>query len=117
MTDTRTRDRPVVTDSGIEIAPVYRALEAPFALPDPGEFPYTRGIYPTMYRGRRWTMRQDAGAAPAVASHRRDRPLLRRGQTGVPVAFDLPAQFGLAFVRRRAAPATMSTAWHGGMGR
>ncbi|MBA3337844.1 MAG: hypothetical protein H0T49_09805, partial [Chloroflexia bacterium] len=51
---TSAEDR-IVTDSGIEIAPVYRAPEEPAALADPGIYPYTRGIYPTMYRGRRWT--------------------------------------------------------------
>jgi methylmalonyl-CoA mutase, N-terminal domain len=51
----------IVTDSGIVIAPVYRESDRDASEPDPGCFPYTRGIYPTMYRGRRWTMRQYAG--------------------------------------------------------
>src|SRR5215210_8231297 len=85
----------IVTDSGVEIAPVYRAPEQPPALPDPGEYPYTRGIYPTMYRGRRWTMRQYAGFSSAEESNRRYRLLLARGQTGLSVAFDLPTQLGL----------------------
>ena len=85
----------VVTDSGIEIEPVYRAPDVPPDLPDPGEFPYTRGIYPTMYRGRRWTMRQYAGFSSAEESNRRYRLLLERGQTGLSVAFDLPTQLGL----------------------
>src|ERR1700681_4099280 len=60
----------------------------------PGEFPYTRGIYPTMYRGRLWTMRQYAGFGTAAQSNERFRYLLSRGQTGLSVAFDLPTQIG-----------------------
>ncbi|NTV65102.1 MAG: methylmalonyl-CoA mutase, partial [Oscillochloris sp.] len=56
-----TRERPVVTDSGIAVKPVYRAEDAGSPQPDPGVYPYTRGVYPTMYRGRLWTMRQYAG--------------------------------------------------------
>jgi len=87
--------KPVRTDSGIEIPPVVRAPEVPVCLPDPGQFPYTRGVYPTMYRGRRWTMRQYAGFATAEESNRRYRLLLERGTTGLSVAFDLPTQLGL----------------------
>ncbi|HEX2036681.1 MAG TPA: methylmalonyl-CoA mutase family protein [Chloroflexota bacterium] len=61
---------------------------------DPGNYPYTRGIYPDMYRGRRWTMRQYGGYATAAESNRRYRFLLARGQTGLSVAFDLPTQLG-----------------------
>jgi methylmalonyl-CoA mutase N-terminal domain/subunit len=61
----------------------------------PGEFPYTRGIYPTMYRGRLWTMRQYAGFGTAAQSNERYRYLLQKGQTGLSVAFDLPTQIGL----------------------
>ncbi|MEW5911155.1 MAG: methylmalonyl-CoA mutase family protein [Thermodesulfobacteriota bacterium] len=60
----------------------------------PGEFPYTRGVQPTMYRGRLWTMRQYAGFATAAESNRRYRYLLEQGQTGLSVAFDLPTQIG-----------------------
>jgi methylmalonyl-CoA mutase N-terminal domain/subunit len=60
----------------------------------PGAYPYTRGIYPTMYRGRLWTMRQYAGYAGAEESNRRFRYLLEQGQTGLSVAFDLPTQMG-----------------------
>jgi len=60
----------------------------------PGEFPYTRGIYPTMYRGRLWTMRQYAGFGTASQSNERFRYLLANGQTGLSVAFDLPTQIG-----------------------
>ncbi len=60
----------------------------------PGEFPFTRGIYPSMYRGRLWTMRQYAGYATAEESNRRYRYLLSQGQTGLSIAFDLPTQMG-----------------------
>ena len=60
----------------------------------PGDFPYTRGVQPTMYRGRLWTMRQYAGFASAEESNRRYRYLLEQGQTGLSVAFDLPTQIG-----------------------
>ncbi len=65
------------------------------ALGYPGEFPYTRGIYPSMYRGRLWTMRQYAGFGSAVESNRRYRYLLSKGQSGLSVAFDLPTQIGM----------------------
>src|SRR5438874_13145415 len=61
----------------------------------PGEFPYTRGIYPTMYRSRLWTMRQYAGFGTAAESNKRYRYLLSKGQAGLSVAFDLPTQIGL----------------------
>jgi methylmalonyl-CoA mutase N-terminal domain/subunit len=83
------------TDSGIEIKPVYTADDSP---PDgrdvPGEFPFTRGPYPDMYRGRPWTIRQYAGFASAEETNARFRYLLERGQTGLSVAFDLPTQLG-----------------------
>ncbi len=60
----------------------------------PGEYPYTRGVQPTMYRGRLWTMRQYAGFATAAESNRRYKYLLEQGQTGLSVAFDLPTQIG-----------------------
>src|SRR5712692_8940618 len=65
------------------------------ALGYPGEYPYTRGIYPTMYRGRFWTMRQYAGFGTAVESNQRYRYLLSKGQAGLSVAFDLPTQIGM----------------------
>ena len=83
------------TDSGIEVKPVYRAEDAGAPPPDPGHYPYTRGVYPTMYRGRLWTMRQYAGFASARESNLRYRYLLEKGQTGLSVAFDLPTQLGL----------------------
>jgi methylmalonyl-CoA mutase, N-terminal domain len=61
----------------------------------PGQFPFTRGVYPTMYRGRLWTMRQYAGFGSAVESNRRYRYLLGQGQTGLSIAFDLPTQIGM----------------------
>jgi len=61
----------------------------------PGEYPFTRGVYPTLYRGRLWTMRQYAGFGTAAESNRRYRYLLEQGQTGLSVAFDLPTQIGL----------------------
>jgi methylmalonyl-CoA mutase N-terminal domain/subunit len=85
----------IVTDSGIVIAPVYRESDRELPEPDPGCFPYTRGIYPTMYRGRRWTMRQYAGFSSVEESNARYRLLLERGTTGLSVAFDLPTQLGL----------------------
>src|SRR5213080_4798066 len=82
------------TDSGIEIKPVYTADDAPEELELPGEFPYTRGPYKDMYRGRPWTIRQYAGFASAEETNRRFRYLLAGGQHGVSVAFDLPTQLG-----------------------
>ncbi len=85
----------ISTDSGIPIKPVYRAEDVAAPQPDPGHYPYTRGVYPTMYRGRLWTMRQYAGFASARESNARYRLLLEKGQTGLSVAFDLPTQLGL----------------------
>ena len=86
------------TDSGIRVAPFYRpdsvALDYQADLGDPGSFPFTRGPYETMYRGRLWTMRQYAGFGTAEETNCRYRYLLERGQTGLSVAFDLPTQMG-----------------------
>ncbi|HEX7311990.1 MAG TPA: methylmalonyl-CoA mutase family protein [Gaiellaceae bacterium] len=82
------------TESGIEIAPVYTADDAERELELPGEFPFTRGPYRDMYRGRAWTIRQYAGFASAEETNARFRYLLERGQTGLSVAFDLPTQLG-----------------------
>ncbi len=93
-------DRPFTTLSGLPLERLY-APEDPAAWASdetpgfPGEFPYTRGIHPTMYRGRLWTMRQYAGFGTAAESNRRYRYLLNQGQTGLSVAFDLPTQIGL----------------------
>lgn len=85
----------IVTDSDIVIEPVYDAPDEPIDLAAPGDFPYTRGIYPGMYRSRRWTMRQYAGFSSAEESNKRYRLLMSRGTTGLSVAFDLPTQLGL----------------------
>src|SRR5881275_3594980 len=82
------------TDSEIEVKPVYTAEDAPAQLELPGEFPFTRGPHPDMYRGRPWTIRQYAGFASAEESNQRFRYLQERGQTGLSVAFDLPTQLG-----------------------
>jgi methylmalonyl-CoA mutase, N-terminal domain len=83
------------TDSGIEVKPVYTADDLPPRdLEPPGEHPFTRGPYKTMYRGRPWTMRQYAGYGSAEETNARFRYLLERGQTGLSVAFDLPTQLG-----------------------
>jgi methylmalonyl-CoA mutase N-terminal domain/subunit len=82
-------------DSGIEVKPVYTADDLPTGkLEAPGEFPFTRGPYPTMYRGRPWTIRQYAGYGSAEETNARFRYLLERGQMGLSVAFDLPTQLG-----------------------
>jgi methylmalonyl-CoA mutase, N-terminal domain len=82
------------TSSGIAVEPFYRPdPDVPYA-GDPGDFPYTRGLYPDMYRRRRWTMRQYAGFSSAEESNQRYRYLLSQGTTGLSVAFDLPTQIG-----------------------
>ena len=85
------------TDSGIEVKPLYDESDLPeeLDLGEPGEFPYTRGVHPEMYRSRQWTMRQYAGYASAKESNERYRYLLSRGGTGLSMAFDLPTQLGL----------------------
>ena len=83
------------TGSGIEVDTVYTAEDRDGPVEEyPGEYPYTRGVQPNMYRGRLWTMRQYAGLASPEESNRRYRYLLDEGQTGLSVAFDLPTQTG-----------------------
>ena len=82
------------TTSDIEVDVLYGPETENARLGLPGEFPYTRGIYPTMYRGRLWTMRQYAGFGTAAETNHRFRYLLDSGQTGLSVAFDLPTQMG-----------------------
>jgi methylmalonyl-CoA mutase N-terminal domain/subunit len=87
------------TSSGIEIADLYTpadvaSLDEARDLGRPGDFPFTRGVQPTMYRSRFWTMRQYAGFATAAETNERFRYLLEQGQTGLSVAFDLPTQMG-----------------------
>ncbi|HYV97938.1 MAG TPA: methylmalonyl-CoA mutase family protein [Gemmatimonadaceae bacterium] len=85
--------------SGLPIEPVYRAADLPSDLPhavgEPGAFPFTRGVQPTMYRGRLWTMRQYAGFGTASETNTRFKLLLAAGQTGLSTAFDLPTQMGI----------------------
>ena len=83
------------TDSGIEIHPLYGPeTQRDRELGTPGDYPFTRGVYPGMYRSRLWTMRQYAGFGSAEATNERFRYLLEAGQTGLSVAFDLPTQMG-----------------------
>ncbi|MEY2754300.1 MAG: isobutyryl-CoA mutase large subunit, partial [Actinomycetota bacterium] len=87
------------TDSGIEVRPLYTAADLDGwdpaeRLGDPGHPPYTRGVYPTMYRGKLWTMRQYAGFGTAASTNERFKFLLGAGQTGLSCAFDLPTQMG-----------------------
>ena len=89
-----------VSESGFDIKPIYSSADlADFdegsQLADPGVFPYTRGVYPSMYTGRPWTMRQYAGFGTAAESNERYRQLLAAGTTGLSVAFDLPTQMGM----------------------
>lgn len=85
------------TDSGIKIERIYlpdESFDYASKLGFPGEYPFTRGIYPTMYRGRLWTMRQYAGFGTAEETNKRFKYLLEHGQMGLSVAFDLPTQMG-----------------------
>ncbi len=98
--ENKERKERFTTLSGLPLERLYTAenlagwdLEG--ALGYPGEFPYTRGIYPSMYRGRLWTMRQYAGFGSAVESNQRYQYLLSKGQSGLSVAFDLPTQIGM----------------------
>src|SRR5579859_5301335 len=98
--DSKERKPQFTTLSGFPIDRLYTQDDLSASDPEssigyPGEFPYTRGIYPTMYRGRFWTMRQYAGFGSAVESNQRYRYLLSKGQAGLSVAFDLPTQIGL----------------------
>jgi methylmalonyl-CoA mutase N-terminal domain/subunit len=93
------REAEFVTQSSAEVDPLYTprdlgGLDYQRALGYPGEYPYTRGIHPTMYRGRLWTMRQFAGFGTAEDTNRRYKFLLERGQTGLSVAFDFPTLMG-----------------------
>jgi methylmalonyl-CoA mutase, N-terminal domain len=98
--DSKERKELFTTLSGLPLQRLYTeeslaGWDAEQALGFPGEFPYTRGIYPSMYRGRLWTMRQYAGFGSAAESNRRYRYLLSKGQSGLSVAFDLPTQIGM----------------------
>src|SRR4051812_2892175 len=82
------------TSSGIELPPLHSPDDPPPSLGFPGQYPFTRGVQPTMYRGRFWTMRQYAGFGSAEQTNERFHYLLRSGQTGLSTAFDLPTQMG-----------------------
>ena len=88
------RKKAFATDSGIPVDRLYETPAEHSGLGFPGSFPFTRGVYPTMYRGRVWTMRQYAGFGTAEETNRRYRYLLEHGTTGLSVAFDLPTQMG-----------------------
>jgi methylmalonyl-CoA mutase N-terminal domain/subunit len=94
----KTAAQKKTAQSGFSVKPVYRAEDVAAGLAErlgePGEFPFTRGVYPTMYTQRPWTMRQYAGYGNANESNARYHQLLRAGQTGLSVAFDLPTQMG-----------------------
>ena len=83
---------PIENTSGIEIDRIYKTAKP--NTEDAGEFPYTRGVQPDMYRGRLWTMRQYAGFSTAEESNKRYHYLLNNGTMGLSVAFDLPTQIG-----------------------
>ena len=90
----------VILESGIKVKPVYgpediRDLNFEEQIGQPGEFPFTRGIHPLMYRKRPWTMRQYSGFGTARETNERFKWLLDHGQTALNVAFDLPTQLGL----------------------
>ena len=93
---TSERDAPFSTLSGEEIKPLYteRDLPDPSAIGLPGQYPYTRGVYPSMYRGRLWTMRQFAGFGTPEETNQRFHYLLEHGQTGLSTAFDMPSLMG-----------------------
>src|SRR4051794_11590898 len=92
------REVPFETMSGVPIEPLYTEADLPAdtdsAIGLPGEAPYTRGVYPSMYRGRLWTMRQFAGFGTAEETNERFRYLLAHGQGGLSTAFDMPSLMG-----------------------
>jgi methylmalonyl-CoA mutase N-terminal domain/subunit len=88
------------TNTGIKVKLFYDSTDIPqftyeTSLGNPGQYPYTRGIYPSMYRGRLWTMRQYAGFSTSENTNSRFKFLLNQGQTGLSLALDLPTQLGL----------------------
>src|SRR5579864_2226359 len=92
------------TPAGIPLEPVYGPADRPAEPPEPGHFPFTRGNYPSGYRGRLWTFRQYSGFGTAEESNNRYRFLLEQGQTGLSVALDLPTQCGYDPVDSMARP-------------
>lgn len=100
LEQTPERRAPFATESGIPVKALYTPLDVGgtdyrTGLGFPGEFPYTRGVYPSMYRSQLWTMRQYAGFGSAEETNQRFRHLLAQGSTGLSIAFDLPTQLGL----------------------
>src|SRR4029434_11048594 len=91
------RDALFSTLSGEQVEPLYTEADLPELdqIGLPGEFPFTRGVYPSMYRGRLWTMRQFAGFGTAQETNERFRYLLDHGQTGLSCAFDMPTLMGV----------------------
>src|ERR1700719_2557003 len=87
-------EKKIYNDSGIEIEQLYQRGDTDPLRENPGEFPYTRGIRPDMYRSKLWTMRQYAGFSTAEESNKRYHFLLGQGVSGLSVAFDLPTQIG-----------------------
>ena len=107
--------------SGLPLERLYTPADPDPALGFPGEYPFTRGIQPTLYRGRLWTMRQYADYATAEEFNKRYKFLLSQGQTGLSAAFDLPTQIGydaddpmaLGEVAKSACPSLPSKIWRG----
>ena len=100
MKNTKQKEKEVILESGIKVKPVYKPediknIDYIKDIQNPGEYPYTRGIHPFMYRARPWTMRQYSGFATARETNKRFKYLIEQGQTGLNVAFDLPTQMGL----------------------
>ena len=98
--NTQQKEKEVILESGIKVKPVYtpedvKDIDYSKVIQNPGEYPYTRGIHPHMYRARPWTMRQYSGFATARETNKRFKYLIEQGQTGLNVAFDLPTQMGL----------------------
>ncbi len=108
-------DADLTSVSGRGVEPAYTALDlAPDVITAtglPGQYPYTRGIHPTMYRGRLWTMRQFAGFGTADDTNERYKFLLERGQTGLSVAFDFPTLMGYDSDHPRSEGRLGSAAW------
>jgi len=100
MSGSKSGPRPLVWESGLEVRPVYTAQDVEGSggfdgVGEPGEYPFTRGVHKHMYRSRPWTMRQYSGFGTAAETHERFLYLIKHGNTGLNVAFDLPTQCGL----------------------
>jgi len=95
LTSTEEEQKNPKTLSGIEVKRFYSPVESPPLQEEPGKYPYTRGIYPEMYRRRLWTVREYSGFGTSAETNKRLRFMLDEGQTGLSLAFDLPTQLGL----------------------